>query len=56
MSSDLTHDSSVGTLLGDGVHTTRELIDLDNMTNPRCGQLPYEKSMNLIDPEAVRAF
>lgn len=41
---------------GDGVHTTRELIDLDNMTNPRCGQLPHEKSMNLIDPEAVRAF
>ena len=41
---------------GDGMQTIRELIDLDNMTNPRCGQLPHEKFMNLIDLEAVRAF
>lgn len=41
---------------GDGVHTTRELIDQDNATNPRRGQRPHEKSMNLIDLEAVQAF
>lgn len=41
---------------GDGVQTIRELIDRDNATNPRRGQLPHEKSMDLIDLEAVRAF
>lgn len=41
---------------GDGMQTVRELIDRDNATNPRRGQLPHEKSMNLIDLEAVRAF
>lgn len=41
---------------GDGMQTIRELIDRDNATNPRHGQLPHEKSMNLIDLEAVRAF
>ncbi|MDO5343293.1 MAG: hypothetical protein Q4F02_00040 [Candidatus Saccharibacteria bacterium] len=41
---------------GDGVHTIEELIIRDNENNPRRGRRPYEKAMDPIKMEAVRAF
>ena len=42
-------------VVGDGIHSIAELIDMENATNPRRGH-NYEKPLNVIDTEAVRIF
>lgn len=42
-------------VVGDGVHTIAELIEIENATNPQRGH-NYEKPLNIIDVEAVQVF
>lgn len=43
-------------VIGDGKHTVKELIDLENRTNKERGELPYSKPLNKISIKAVQSY